>query len=201
MLKKELYIKIEEGINKYCYLRSSDSLEFFTGTSAEAESTGDISSLSSGECVAAKIDRRVENAVTNRLQQQETQTTLYDLILHYIKRLGKSNFFFKNGEINAAAFYQYAQIDKSTWSQLKYGTATPKKETLLKLVIALQLSTDEAEKFMTKGSNSLNPNDPRDLVILALLDIKCYEIGDVYDVLEEYGKNGVRKFKNIYSDY
>ncbi|MCD7883979.1 MAG: hypothetical protein LUI87_09830 [Lachnospiraceae bacterium] len=141
------------------------------------------------------------DAVENRMQQHETQKSLYDLILFYIKRLGKSRFFFKNGELNAAAFYQYAQIDKSTWSQLKYGTATPKKETLLKLVIALRLSVDEAEDFMVKGSNSLNPNDPRDLVILALLDVKCYEIGDVYEVLEEYGKNGVRKFENIYRDY
>ena len=97
-----------------------------------------------------------------------------------------------------AAFYKYAYIDKSTWSELRWNLVVPKKKTLLKLIIALRLNEEEAEDLMRRGSSSFNPKDLRDQIILALIDIQCYNPDDVYEVLEEYRLHGSQKFENIY---
>lgn len=145
-----------------------------------------------------KIDDRIVKAIDDRIMANKNCDTLYSAILMYLKRLNNPKYQRKNGEINEAAFYRDAFIDKSTWSDIRWGKIVPNKKTLLKLVIALRLSEEEANVLMALGSNSLNSSDPRDIVVLALIDIKCYDICDVYDVLEEYGKNGKEKFDNIY---
>lgn len=148
--------------------------------------------------VYKKINDEIAEAIDKRIAEASEDNALYSLILVYIRRLNNEKYMRKNGEINEAAFYRDAFIDKSTWSDIRWGKILPNKKTLLKLIIALRLSEDEANELMAMGSNSLNPSDPRDIIILALIDIKCYDVYDVYDVLEEYGKNGKRKFENIY---
>lgn len=124
--------------------------------------------------------------------------SLYDTVLKYIARMRNPYFIKKSGKLDEAGFYTYARIDKNTWSNLRWGKTLPKKETLLKLIIALRLNMDEANKLMHKASNSLTDIDPRDRIIMALIDIRCYDIEDVYEILEDYGKNGAQPFKNIY---
>lgn len=148
--------------------------------------------------INAKVSDLFEGAFEDRKRQGEKEMSLYDTILHYIKRLNNPDFFSKLGNIKEAAFYEYALIDKSTWSSIKYNTIIPSKKTLLKLVIALRLNETEAKDLLRKGSNSFDLKDMRDQVILALIDIKCYDITDVYEVLEEYRNKGPKKFDNIY---
>lgn len=150
-------------------------------------------------CRASKILNPVIDAhISSRLDAMVCEDSLYDVVIRYIKRLNNENFFKKNGEVNDAAFYRYACIDKSTWSDLKYSQVVLKKKTLLKLVIALRLNEEEAEDLLRRGSSGFDPKDIRDQIILALIDIRCYEIEDVYEVLEEYRKKGKQKFQNIY---
>ena len=81
------------------------------------------------------------------------------------------------------------------------GETLPQKETMLKLVIALRLNEADATKLLSKASCSFNDTDLRDMVILACIDVCCYDIETVYDILEEYaddGPNRPRRFKNIY---
>lgn len=145
-----------------------------------------------------KIDPAVVSSINRRMKQESD--TLYDFIIEHIKKLNKTKYIRKNGNINEPAFYNEAFIDKSTWSNIRLNKTIPSKETLLKLIIALRLNEAESNELMAKGHNSLDPNDPRDLVMLALIDIRCYDPVVVYEVLEEYGKNGVKKFHNIYGD-
>lgn len=146
--------------------------------------------------VCSKISPQVEAAVKIREKRSSDAGSLYDYVREMMRR--QPRFVKKSGLPDEAGFYAYARIDKSTWSSLRWNLRLPSKETLLKLVIALRLNEEEANELMRRGSNSLNESDPRDRVILALLDISCYEIEDVYDVLEEYGTNGAQPFKNIY---
>lgn len=144
-------------------------------------------------CVsAAKLDPNIIKAIEQR--QNENEETLYEFVCRHLR---KRNFVKKSGLLDEAGFYKYADIDRSTWSNLRYGEI-PTKTTLLKLIIGLRLNEEDAKTLMEKGSNALNILDKRDQVILGLIDARCYVIEDVYDVLEEFGENG-KVFKNIYS--
>lgn len=149
--------------------------------------------------VAGKVSNpAIDAQISSRLKAMAYEESLYDVVIRYIERLKDERFFKKNGDVNDAAFYRYACIDKSTWSDLKYSQVLLKKKTLLKLVIALRLNEDEAEDLLRRGSSGFDPKDMRDQIILALIDIRCYEIEDVYEVLEEYRAMGSQKFQNIY---
>lgn len=148
--------------------------------------------------VTAKVDSKIAARIQEKKKIAEEEESLYEMIKRYIKRLGRPEFYRKNGELNEAAFYRYAWIDKSTWSDIRWEKIVPQKKTLLKLVIALELNEEEAVELLRKGSSCFNIRDPRDQIILALIDIKCYDYQAVYDVLEEYRLNGARPFENIY---
>ena len=145
-----------------------------------------------------KVDPQVARLVELRMVHGQKEATLYEKILEYIRRLNNPAFFRKNGEIKESGFYKYAYIDKSTWSELRWNIVVPKKKTLLKLVIALRLNEEEAVDLLRRGSNSFNPKDLRDQIILALIDLQCYNPDEVYAVLEEYRLHGSQKFENIY---
>ena len=136
----------------------------------------------------------IEHALQNRIDCKE-ESSLYDFLR---RKLQEQRFVKKSGLLDEAGFYTYAGISSNTWSNIRLKNGTPSKETLLKLIIGLQLNQDEAKLLMTLGHNELRESDPRDRIILALIDIRCYDIYTVYDVLEEYGKNGAQPFKNIY---
>lgn len=147
---------------------------------------------------AEKVDPYISQFIEGRITKVEKEETLHEKILSYIKRLNNRNFYKKNGELNATNFCIYAHIDKSTWSELTKGKIVPKKKTLLKLVIALHLNEDEAVDLMRRGSNGFDPKDRRDQIILALIDLKCYDSSEVYEVLEVYREKDGSSFENIY---
>lgn len=148
--------------------------------------------------VTSKVDIQIEQAILAREKRAEKAGTLYSYVCEKIRL--QPRFVKKSGKLDEASFYVYAHIDKTTWSNLRWGLRLPSKETLLKLVFALRLDEEDARELMRRGSNSLNEADPRDRIVLALLDISCYDIHLVYEVLEEYGTNGAQPFKNIYAD-
>lgn len=146
-----------------------------------------------------KVDTQIAEIVRQRMDLGTQDETLYKFILRNIRRMNDPKFYRKNGNLNESAFYQYAIIDKSTWSELRWNQVVPTKKTLLKLVVALRLNESEAEELMHKGSSSFDPKDIRDQIILVMIQLRHYEIEEVYDVLEEYRLNGPQPFENIYS--
>lgn len=120
--------------------------------------------------------------------------------------LFEKRFVKKSGKLDYAGFYEYARISKTTWSHLRIWSEDhtgnqPSKETLLKIVIGLKLTPEEANELMTKASNSLNYYDFRDRVIMACMHKNIYAPEDIYEILEYFSKteNGTgRRFQNIY---
>lgn len=145
-----------------------------------------------------KIDPDIYSALEEALQSRkgaDTSGSLYEFLCEQLK---KQHFVKKSGLLDEAGFYTYAQISSNTWSNIRWGNGIPSKETLLKLIMGLKMDEDTAVRLMELGENELRLSDPRDRVILALIDIRCYDIYTVYDVLEEYGKCGAQPFSNIY---
>ena len=171
-MDKRLYFQVETALNRILLKRSSVILS----------------------CVKPSIHQRIDSINKN----SEKELSLYDYIMSFVRRLKNPCFIKKSGKISEPEFYEYALVDKTTWSNIRNNIGYPSKKSLLKLIFALRLNEEEANLLMKKGSSSLNTLDPRDRVVLALIDLKIYDKESVYDVLEEYGKNGAVKFENIY---
>ncbi len=168
----KLFIKIEEYINNHPVKREISLME------------------------TNKVNPRIERAIERR---KEEGGKLYDLLCKWLE---VRKWVKKSGKLDEAGFYRYAMIDKNTWSNIRWNKGLPSKDTLLKLVIALKLNEQEAGELMRRGSSALNPQDSRDRIILALLDIGCYDIDAIYEVMEEYGKhpaNPKDRFENLYT--
>ncbi len=169
-MNKQLIVQLEEARNKFGKLFVVQKLD-------------------------ADLQASIESVIQNRIDRSE-EISLYSFLC---EKLRERHFVKKSGLLDEAGFYNYARISSNTWSNIRLGNGVPSKETLLKLIIALRLSEAEAGKLMELGHNALRFSDPRDRIILALIDIRCYDIYTVYDVLEEYGKHGAHPFSNIYS--
>ena len=114
---------------------------------------------------------------------------LYDEIILYIKRLNNSRYIRKNGDVKEATFYQDARIDKSTWSDIKWNQITPSKKTLLKLILALNLTHEEAEALLERGKEKFDPEDIQDQIIEAIMIVRQKHdltVQDIEDILFEY---------------
>lgn len=149
-------------------------------------------------------------------------TTFYQDICEYIRRIENPSFIKQNinrdrknnevedSDIDGPKFYLYAYIDKNTWSNIrlfkkenkgspsKLHTKKISKETGLKLVIALQMTEEEADSLLKKAFLALTSLDYRDRVIIALLRIKCYDPDEASEILDWFGKDKKHPFDNIY---
>ena len=132
------------------------------------------------------------------------EKTFFDILDEWLKVKGYTKL---DGSADYALFYKRARITRSTWSNLRVWSADdtgnqPSKETLLKIVLALRLTVQEADQLMSRASNRLNYNDFRDRVIMACMYKKIYAPEDVYEILEYFSyKDGkTRRFKNIYGE-
>lgn len=140
-------------------------------------------------------EARIQKAFENR--NNTTHQTLYDYLCPFIRRKG---FVKKSGKLDEAAFYRSVDVDKTTWSDVRNHIRTLSHEALLRTIFMLKMDESEANQMMQLASDALNPSDARDNLVLALLDIHCYNIADVAEAMEKYGKDGAHPFKNIYPD-
>lgn len=160
--------------------------------------------MAQGDASAAKVSIELVELINSQLGHPPgvQEATIYEDVVCYIKRLGDSRFLRKNGGVKEAAFYQYAYIDKSTWSGLKWDQLTPSKKTVLKLALALKLSEAETEDLLAKAHHAFDPSDIQDQIILALIDLRNgpykLDIDGIIEVLEFYQRNGPRPFDSIY---
>lgn len=159
-MKKALYVSIENFLNNYENKRT--------------------------KIITQQISPEYEDAINKMFERNSKPKTLYETVKEYINKLNNPNFYFKNGNLNEAAFYEYARIDKSTWWGIAHNSLTPKKKTLFKLIFALKLDFENAKIIMEKGKSSFDESDRLDLIVMALIDVKCYDVYEVYDVIEEY---------------
>lgn len=128
------------------------------------------------------------------------ETSLYEDICRYIQRIEKPDTFVKKSlKLDEKKFYEYADIDKNTWSNIRLNAKGISRESGFKLAIALQLSEKEAEALLEKASIAFDKREYLDKIVLALLRIECYEPKAAAELLEEYGRDEAHPFKNIYN--
>jgi hypothetical protein len=153
MNNRELLIALEEHLNLYVPGRPQPS--------AFSMTQGELMDL---------IREQLPNGLPSA---PSLNSPIYDKTIQYIRRLGNEKFLRKNNGIKEAAFYTYAWIDKSTWSEMKNNRIKPSKKTLLKLVLALELKTAEAEAFLQLCNERFQPDtDLQDRVILIILGMR-----------------------------
>lgn len=154
--------------------------------------------------IAAKVEDSLVELIELQLKSYvaESLPTIYEDVIFYIKRLGDSRFLRKNGGVKEAAFYQYAYIDKSTWSGMKWNQLTPSKKTVFKLALALRLSEAETESLLSKANWSFDLEDYQERLILALIELRDapykLDVDGIVEVLEYYQRNGPVPFDSIY---
>lgn len=159
--------------------------------------------------ILQKVDPSIIDCINRRLDPDDPnkrpsvkEPTIYEDAIRYVKRLNDPRFLRKNGDVKEATFYQYAYIDKSTWSDMKWGNITPSKKTLLKLILALRLSEEEAVELLAKGKSGFESEDMQDQVILALVEIQSakydLKVDDMVEILDYYRINGPKPYDSIY---
>jgi hypothetical protein len=175
MVNTRLFVELEEYFNRNITC---------TGTDAK-----DLSKVDN------KILGMMDEYINERKDQQhENKPSLYKIILKYIERMKEqgyldSNYFHKNGELKEATFYNMAQIDKSTWNGIRWGTLKPSKKTLLKLVLALRLDQNEAEQLLRLEREEFDKEDIQDWIIEGIIALReKFEISmdDAVFILYEY---------------
>ena len=144
--------------------------------------------------VSNKYDSKIIEEIKSHIKESvevdlALSRPLYDEIILYIKRLNNSRYIRKNGDVKEATFYQDARIDKSTWSDIKWNQITPSKKTLLKLILALNLTHEEAEALLERGKEKFDPEDIQDQIIEAIMIVRQKHdltVQDIEDILFEY---------------
>ena len=194
MAERQTYVSVEERLNNSGFPRS-------------------FSESKIPETAWGRLDPGLMRLIAGETEKKKKReaggpdrgSVLYrEVVIPYIKRLGDVRFLKKNGEVREAAFYEYAWIDKTTWSDFKWGKVRPSKKTILKLIFALQLGKTEALELMQLGNCKLEPEkDSQDLIISCILDYeentgKRYTVDDVMEILDTCRNWGRESYDSIY---
>lgn len=170
-MNNRLMVEIEEFLNKKNFY-SVDS-KCYAETTAKYDS---------------KILELIDSKVNNTLYDS-AEKSIYDIVIAYIKEMNDPRFLKKNGEVKEAAFYQYAYIDKSTWSDMKWKKIKVKKKTLLKLILALNLGKEQAGELLSQGGEKFDFSNFQDKLILAIIEVRkvhTLDVKDIVDIIFEY---------------
>lgn len=141
------------------------------------------------------------NTKVKSISSAGADKTIYEEVISCIKELNNPQFLRSNGEVKEAAFYNYARIDKSTWSDMKWNQIKIQKKTLLKLALALNLNREQTEALLLKGGEKLDLSGDftQDKLILAIIDIRKTRKLTVQDIEEIiYWYQDIYHFDSIY---
>lgn len=110
------------------------------------------------------------------------------------ERMLRKGFVYEDGQLNFVKFYTYARINPDVWHTFITKKHRASEDTMFKIIFALQLSEEEAEKFLNLGGITFNQSNDTHKYILACINTKIYDPDEVYEVLEFY------KVHNIYAE-
>lgn len=88
-------------------------------------------------------------------------------------------------KINDVDLYKKAQIDRKLFSKMKDPEYQPSKETVFKLVLALELSLHEAKEFMESVGFSFSRSSKMDLIVKYCIENQTYDLFLVNELLVE----------------
>ena len=98
-----------------------------------------------------------------------------DKMLEYIEEKGLSH----------ADVYKAAQVDKRLFSKIIADrTYRPSKDTAVALLLALQLSPDDANDMLSRAGYTLSHSSKRDIILEFCFRERIYNLIDVNDILD-----------------
>ena len=84
--------------------------------------------------------------------------------------------------------YKKARIDRRLFSKIRTNTDyTPSKATILALIIALELTTDEANDLLKRAGYCLSRSKKEDVVVQFFIEKQIYDLFSVQKALEHFG--------------
>ncbi|WP_407271353.1 hypothetical protein [Radiobacillus sp. PE A8.2] len=111
--------------------------------------------------------------------QTNRKPTLNHVLFTFIDCKG-----YKDSEV-----YKKAQIDRRHFSKIRSNVDyTPSKNTVVALVMALELSIDDTTTLLNSAGFSLSDNDTTDLVVRFCIEKKIYNIDLLNQFLDHFGQ-------------
>lgn len=84
--------------------------------------------------------------------------------------------------------YKKANIDRRLFSKMRSKDYHPRKNTVIKLIFAIELDIDDAEELLESAGYCLTNSSLRDVIIMYFLEIKEYDLFIINDVLKHYNQ-------------
>lgn len=95
--------------------------------------------------------------------------------------------FFDKKSTSDSDIYKRAGIDRRHFSKIRSNPEyKPKKNTVIALALALELSINEAEKLLSSAGYTLSDSDTFDLVIQFCLEKKLYDFFHINQALDYF---------------
>ncbi|WP_078550082.1 hypothetical protein [Litchfieldia alkalitelluris] len=136
-------------------------------------------------CKSIESDDLLENNIILNNQQSELEDfikinrkpTLKEVLFSFIDKKGTTD----------SDTYKKAGIDRKHFSKIRTTpNYRPKKNTIIALALALELSKPETEKLLTSAGYSLSESETSDLVIQFCIEKKIYDVDYVNQALDYY---------------
>lgn len=84
--------------------------------------------------------------------------------------------------------YKKANIDRRLFSKMRNKDYQPRKNTVIKLIFAIELDIDDAEELLESAGYVLTTSSLRDVIIMYFLENKEYDLFIINDVLKHYNQ-------------
>ena len=89
--------------------------------------------------------------------------------------------------VKDSAIYKKADIDRRHFSKIRSNSNyQPKKQTVLALVLALELNLDEATDLLKRAGYALSPGSRSDLIVQYCIEHQIYDLPTVNEILFSY---------------
>ena len=89
---------------------------------------------------------------------------------------------------DAPKVYAAAKISRKTYSSIVSNELRPvSKQTAIQLALGLRLSRTEADAFLKAAGFAFSPAILEDIIVCACISANVFDIGDVNELLAEYG--------------
>ncbi|MEH7255026.1 hypothetical protein V7111_23220 [Neobacillus niacini] len=135
-----------------------------------------------------KLYSSEERLITEELQNVEIedfikikrQPTFHQTLFRFIDKKGTSD----------SDIYKRAGIDRRHFSKIRSNSEyKPKKNTVIALALALELTKKETEKLLSSAGYTLSDSDTFDLVIQFCIEKKIYDFYFINQALDYFSLN------------
>ncbi|MDR1835066.1 MAG: macro domain-containing protein [Fusobacteriaceae bacterium] len=128
----------------------------------------------SAEIIAAFSLNEIERK--SDMNDVELEKPFSTVLLQLIAKKGKTD----------AEVYKRANIDRKLFSKIRNPNYTPGKKTVLALIVALELSPDEAEDLMRRAGFAFSGSILLDVIVKKYIAMKKYDIFEINNILFYY---------------